>query len=89
MMKCIMFIYLLVCLLWHHQWAYSSGGFCFCFLFLWPHLEHMEVPRLGDELELQPAYTTVMAMWDPSCICDLHCSLQHGLQQHQILKPTE
>ena len=37
---------------------------------------HMEVHRLGVELELQlPAYTT--AMWDASRICDLHhCSWQ-------------
>ena len=31
----------------------------------------MEVPRLGVESELQlPAYTTVTAIRDPSCICD-------------------
>ena len=42
----------------------------------------MEVPRLGVELELQLlAYTTDMAMWDPSCICDLH----HSSWQHRIL----
>ena len=46
------------------------------------HLWHMEVPRLGGESERQlPAYTTATAMWDPSHICDLHCSLQ----QRQIL----
>ena len=34
----------------------------------------MEVPRLGDELELQlPAYTTATATPDPSCVCDLYC----------------
>ena len=44
----------------------------------------MEVPGLGEELELQlQAYATATAMWDPSCICDLH----HSLQQHQILNP--
>ena len=32
--------------------------------------------RLGVAGELQlPAYTTVTATWDPSWICDLHCSL--------------
>ena len=37
----------------------------------------MEVPRLGVKLELQlPAYTIATAMWDPSHICDLHCSLR-------------
>ena len=34
--------------------------FIYCFLGL--HLQHMEVPRLGVESELQlPAYTTAMA----------------------------
>ena len=47
----------------------------FCFLGL--HLQCMEVPRLGVELELQlPAYATATATWDLSCICDLHHS--HG-----------
>lgn len=32
------------------------------FPFLWPRLQHMEVPALGVELELQlPAYTTATA----------------------------
>ena len=54
----------------------------FCFLEL--HLRHMEVPRLGVELELQLlAYTTASATQDLSHICDLHLSLQ----QHQILNP--
>ena len=45
--------------------------------FLGPHLQHMEVPRLGAELELQlPA--TATATWAPSFICDLH----HSSQQH-------
>ena len=48
------------------------------------HLWHKEVPRLGVKLELQlPAYTTTIAMLDPSIICDLH----HSSQQHQILIP--
>ena len=42
----------------------------------------MEVPRLGVKWELQlTAYTTVTALWDRSCIYDLH----HSLRQHQIL----
>ena len=48
-------------------------------LFLRPHLHHMKVPRLGVKSELQPqAYTiaTSRATLDPSCICDLHSSLQ-------------
>ena len=44
----------------------------------------MEVPRLGVELELSPlAYTTAIAMRDPSRIYDLH----HSSQQHRILNP--
>ena len=35
----------------------------------------MEVPRLGGKSKLQlPAYTTATAVWDPSHVCDLHCS---------------
>ena len=45
---------------------------------------HMEVPRLGVELELQLlAYTTATAAADLSHICDLH----HSSQQRQILNP--
>ena len=37
--------------------------------FLGPHLRHMEVPRLGVELELQlPACAIAAAMWDLSRI---------------------
>ena len=46
----------------------------FLFLvFLGPHPWHMEVSRLGVELELQlPTYTTATATaaWDPSYICN-------------------
>ena len=56
--------------------------FFFCFLGL--NLWHMEVPRLGVELELQLlAYTTVTSTQDPSLVCSLH----HSSQQHQILNP--
>ena len=48
----------------------------FYFFFLRRHLWHMEVPRLGVELELPLlTYTTAAETLDPSCICDLHCSL--------------
>ena len=54
------------------------------FFFLGPHLQHMEVPRLGVEWELQLlAYNTATAMWDLSCICHLH----HSSRQHQIPYP--
>ena len=47
----------------------------FFFFFLGPYPWQMEFPRLGVELELQLlAYTTAMAMWDPSHICNLHHS---------------
>ena len=64
-----------------------GSTFLFFFLasvFLGPHPWHMEVPGLGVESELQlPAYTTVTAMPDPSCVCNLH----HNSWQHQILNP--
>ena len=47
-------------------------------------LGHMEFPRLGFEKELRlPAYTTATATWDPSLVCDLHCSSRQG----RILNP--
>ena len=43
--------------------------------FIGPHLQHMEVPRLGVDSELQlPADTTATATWGPSRVCDLHRS---------------
>ena len=54
------------------------------FVFSGPHPRHMEVPRLGVELERRlPAYTTATAMWDPSHVCTLH----HSLRQREILNP--
>ena len=58
--------------------------FFFFLVSLGPHPRHMEVPRLGIELELRLlAYTTAAAMWDPSQVCDLH----HSSWQHWILSP--
>ena len=52
--------------------------------FLRLHLWHVEVPRLGVELELQPlAYARATATPDPSYVCDLH----HGSWQRRILNP--
>ena len=50
----------------------------FVFLpFLEPLPQHVEVPRLGVESELQlPAYTMATATEDLSHICDLHCNSQ-------------
>ena len=48
------------------------------------HPWHMEVPRLGLELELQLlAYTIAIATWDLSGVCNLY----HSSWQHQILNP--
>ena len=56
---------------------FLSFSFLFFFVFLGPHLRHMEVSRLGVELELQlPAYTTARATGDPSPVRNLHHSSQ-------------
>ena len=61
--------------------------FCFvlfCFCFLGPYLQHMEVPKLGVKLELYTtAYTTATAMQDWSHICNPH----HSPWQCRILNP--
>ena len=60
---------------------FYSFLFCFVFFFLWQHLQHMEIPRLGIKLELQlrptlspqqcqlqdasATYATAMAKPDP------------------------
>ena len=60
--------------------------FFYFFCFLGPHLWHVEVPRLGIELELQLlADTIATAMWDPSHVCNL----QHSSRKHWILNPSE
>ena len=56
----------------------------FFFFFQGLNLQHMEVPRLGIESELQLlAYTTATttATWDLSRLCDLH----HSSWQRQSL----
>ena len=62
----------------------------FAFLGLYPL--HMEIPRLGVELELQlPAYTIATAMLDLSHICNLSCHLQpteQGQDQTHICMAT-
>ena len=53
-----------------------------CFLGL--YLQHMEVPRLGVELELKLlACATAIANLDLSHVCNLH----HSSRQSQILNP--
>ena len=57
---------------------------CMYFCFLELQVQHMEVPGLEAELEVQlPAYTTTMTTWDLSCVFDLH----HSSLQHQIPYP--
>ena len=61
--------------LWTPKHVFKTGDlsvlFCFPF-FLGLHPRHMEVPRLGGQLELQlPAYATVTATSDLSHVCDL------------------
>ena len=52
------------------------------FVLLGLHLQHMEGPRPGVQLEPQPlAYTT--AIPDPSLVCYLY----HSSQPHCILNP--
>ena len=56
----------------------------FVCLFLGPHPQHMEIPRLGVELKLQLGpYTAATATPDPSHVCNL----QHSSQLCQILNP--
>ena len=62
----------------------SFFSFFFFFSFLGLDMWQLEVPRLEVESELQlSACTTVIAMQDPSCVCNLH----HSSQKHQILNP--
>ena len=50
-----------------------TDDFFFFFVFLGPHLWHMEIPRLGVKLELQQL-ATATAMPDLSCVCDVHAA---------------
>ena len=68
-----------------HFYYFNGKDFIYLFIvFPGPHPQHMEVPRLGAEWELQLlAYATATATPDLSLLCDLH----HNSQQHQILNP--
>ena len=77
----ILFILFYFILFFYSTLFYSTLSL---FCFLGPCVQHMEIPRLGVESELQlPTYTIAIAMQDPSHVCDLH----HGLWQHQTLNP--
>ena len=54
------------------------------FIYLGPHLQHMEFSRLGVKSELQPpAYIAATATPDLSHVCDLH----HSSRQCWIFNP--
>ena len=56
----------------------------FHLVFLGVHPQHMEVPRLGVESDLElPAYTTATATWVLSHVCNLHRSSR----QRRIFNP--
>ena len=68
------FITCIFCLVW----------FFGLLVFLGLHLRHVQVPRLGVELELQLlAYATATATWDLHGVCDLH----HSSWQGRIFNP--
>ena len=59
-------------MLWNETWLFFIL-FSFFFVFLGLHLQHMEVPKVGVDSELQLlAHPT--AMRDPSHACNLHQS---------------
>ena len=63
---------------------YSVRFFFGLFDFLGLHPRHMEVPRLGVQLELlSPAHARATATPDPSRVFDLH----HSSRQRWILSP--
>ena len=61
----------------------SAGKFFFFFVFSRLYSQHIEVPRLGVEMELQLLACHSHGDTGSEPICDL-C---HSLQQHQILNP--
>ena len=64
--------------------AVSFVNIALFFFFLWPHVQHVEVPGLGAELEPQlQASATATTTLDLSCICNLY----HSLWQHPMLNP--
>ena len=51
---------------------------------------HMEVPRLGVELELQlPAYTTATATWDWAVSVTYHAACGHAGSFNQLSKDRD
>ena len=84
----LLYFYALICLSIPKQIPHCTDYWNFLlfiyFVFLGPLPRHMEVPRLGVELELQlPAYAKATATQDLSHVW----GLPHSLQQCQILNP--
>ena len=75
---------------WASAVSELQNHFCILFyFFLGLYLQHMEVPRLGVESELQlPASATATETWDPSCICDLHHSTRQYHGARSGIKPV-
>ena len=68
----------------HPMFWVSPFFFFFLFGLFRANSPHMEIPRLGVELELQlPAHAIATAMPYPSLVCDLH----HSSRQCRILDP--
>ena len=68
----------------HMGFLFNFSMMYFLFSSLGSHLQHMDVPRPGVELELQlPAYTTAKATYDLSHVCNLY----HGSQQCRTFNP--
>ena len=62
--------------------------YVFCFLEL--HLWHVEIPRLGVELELQlPAYATATATQDLSRVCELRHSSRNARSLTHWVRPRD
>ena len=86
---CILFLFCILTykvstFLCNHMYHHFVIIITIFFVFLGPHPQHMEGPRLGFKLELQlPSYVTATAMPDPTSVFDLH----HSSQQCQILNP--
>jgi len=73
-------------LMWQqkHYLGFLSYVFLNFFVILGPHPWHMEVPRLGVELDLQlPSYAIATATLDSRQVFDLH----HSSGKCQILNP--
>ena len=65
----------IICAVVHPSWFNLHD--IFFFFLLGPHLQHIEVPRLVVESELQLlVYATTTATWDPRCICSLYQSFR-------------